>query len=67
MYDSSGFKLYYTSKLRPYDLGDLVIGQVHLELPPHQATVSFLNCMFPISTVLIAVDSSCPRGKYRLT
>ena len=39
-YDSSGIKLYYTPKLRQYDLGTLSTGQLHLELPPGQSQVS---------------------------
>eukprot|EP00794_Sanderia_malayensis_P011061 gene11061-12229_t len=38
-HDSSGFKIYYTPKLRMYDIGTLTIGQLHLELPPGQKQV----------------------------
>eukprot|EP00795_Rhopilema_esculentum_P007433 gene7433-13194_t len=34
MYDSSGIRLYYTPNLRKYDLGKMMTGQMHLELPP---------------------------------
>ena len=38
-YDSSGLRLFYTPKLRQYDLGTIITGQVHLELPPGQSKV----------------------------
>ena len=41
LYDSSGLKLYYTPKIRKYDLGTLTTGQLLLELPPSKNEV---NC-----------------------
>ena len=34
--DSSGFELYLTPNLRPFNAGMLTIGQIHLEIPPNK-------------------------------
>lgn len=33
--DNSGFRIYYTTKLRQYDVGNVQIGQQDLDIPPH--------------------------------
>ena len=43
LYDSSGLKLYYTPKLRQFDLGTFATGQLHLELPPGKKEVSYTS------------------------
>eukprot|EP00877_Chromochloris_zofingiensis_P000822 jgi/Chrzof1/10740/Cz05g10200.t1 len=35
--DSSGFRVSYTSQLRPHDMGVLRLGEMHLVIPPGQA------------------------------
>ncbi|KAK3604320.1 hypothetical protein CHS0354_025447 [Potamilus streckersoni] len=38
--DSSGLRLYYTPKLRPYDAGVLITGQLDLLIPPGEMKVT---------------------------
>ncbi|XP_060069273.1 dopamine beta-hydroxylase-like [Ylistrum balloti] len=33
--DNSGMRIFYTTKLRQYDVGNVQIGQQYLEIPPH--------------------------------
>eukprot|EP00117_Sycon_ciliatum_P020732 scpid46694/ scgid18381/ Dopamine beta-hydroxylase; Dopamine beta-monooxygenase; Soluble dopamine beta-hydroxylase len=37
--DRSGVRMYYTTKLRKYDLGTMSVGQLDLTIPPHQQKI----------------------------
>ncbi|XP_065181459.1 DBH-like monooxygenase protein 2 homolog [Sycon ciliatum] len=37
--DRSGVRMYYTSQLRPHDMGTMTLGQVNIDIPPGQTEV----------------------------
>jgi Copper type II ascorbate-dependent monooxygenase, C-terminal domain len=56
--DSSGLTLYYTPKLRQYDGEVLMVGQISLNIPPGQSSVSFQGTCSGYCT------SSLPKSLY---
>ena len=45
--DDSGFRLFYTPKLKQYDLGVLALGNVGFSIPPQQPSYTIRDSVCP--------------------